>query len=159
MLREALYTDHLLPISRVAREVFGVTGMDRAFRMPTNTKVNQTLLAAAGAMAEAAEKQKDVFVKHGLPQDFIERFVASASSLAQATNAKTESGRRQVTATAALKDQLKRGRKAVRLLNAVLQPRLAKDPELLAAWRSAKKVRTITPPAEETSPVDVTQAA
>jgi hypothetical protein len=36
------------------------------------------------------------------------------------------------------------GRKAVRLLNAILEPRLAKDPERLAAWRSAKRVRPTT---------------
>jgi hypothetical protein len=30
--------------------------------------------------------------------------------------------------------------KAVRLLDAILETRLAKDPELLAAWRSAKRV-------------------
>jgi hypothetical protein len=36
------------------------------------------------------------------------------------------------------------GRKAVRLLNTILQPRLAKDPERVAAWRSAKRVRPTT---------------
>jgi hypothetical protein len=77
------------PISRVACEVFGASGMDQALRMPATTTANQTVLAAAGAMAEAAHKEKEVFVK--------------------------------------------RGRKAVRLLNAILQPRLVKDPELLAA--------------------------
>jgi hypothetical protein len=132
------------PISRVAREVFGASGMDRAFRMPATTTANQTVLAAAGAMAEAAQKEKDVFVRHGLPQDFIERLKACAAQLDGARNAKVESGRRRVTATASVGEQLKRGRKAVRLLNAILQPRLAKDPELLAAWRSAKRVRPTT---------------
>jgi hypothetical protein len=139
-LREALYGDHMLPISRVAREVFGASGMDRAFVMPHKRSVNQKLLAAAGVMAEAAEKEKDVFVKHGLPQDFIEQLTSCAAALETAQTAKVESGRRRVSATAALRDQLKRGRKAVRLLNAVLEPQLAKDPERLAAWRSAKHV-------------------
>lgn len=146
-LRGALYTEHMQPISRVAREVFGTTGMDRAFRMPKNARVNQPLIAAAGAMAEAAEKEKDVFVKHGLPQDFIEQLQASATALDTARNAKTVSARRRITATAAVQDQLQRGRKAVRLLDAILKPRLAKDPELLAAWRSAKRVRPTSPPA------------
>jgi hypothetical protein len=143
-LRSTLYAEHLQPISRVARDVFGATGMDKAFRMPKTAKVNQKLIAAAGAMAEAAEKSKDLFLKHGLPQDFIEQLKASAASLGVARIAKTESNRRRVTATAALNEQFKRGRKAVRLLNAILQPRLAKDPELLAAWRSAKRVGPTT---------------
>ena len=153
-LRAALYTEHMQPISRVAREVFGVSGMDRAFRLPKTVKVNQPLLAAAGAMAEAAERNRDVFVQHGMSQDFIEQLRASVTALETARTAKTESARRRVTATAAVKDQVKQGRKAVRLLDAILKPRLAKDPELLAAWRSAKRVRTVSPitvAGEETS--------
>jgi hypothetical protein len=139
-LRSTLYTDHMHPVSRVAREVFGASGMDKAFRMPNPDAANQKLLASAGAMAEVAEKEKDALLKHGLPQDFIEQLRSAASSLADARNAKVQSTRRRVTATAALDDQVKRGKKAVRLLNAILQPRLARDPELLAAWRSAKRV-------------------
>jgi hypothetical protein len=143
-LRHTLYTEHMQPIARVAREVFGASGLDRAFRMPRHTTVNQKVLAAAGAMAVAAQKEREVFVKHGLPQDFVEQLEACASALETARNARVESGRRRVTATAAVGELLKRGRKAVRLLNAILQPRLAKDPELLAAWRSAKRVRPTT---------------
>ena len=159
-LRAELYKDHMLPISRVAREVFGASGMDRAFRLPVNPKVNQTLLAAAGAMAEAAEKTSDVFVQHGLPQDFIEQLRASATALETARTAKTESARRRVTATAAVKGQVKRGKQAVRLLNAILSPRLAREPELRAAWRSAKRVRPTTVASDSAaSPPSVVKAA
>lgn len=74
-----------------------------------------------------------MFLAHGLAPDFIEQLSAAASALENARNARAESGRRKITATAAVKDQFKRGRKAVRLLNAILSPRLARDPELLAA--------------------------
>ena len=60
--------------------------------------------------------------------------------------AKTESGRLRTTATASVVEQLKRGRNAVRMLDAVLLPRLRKDPQLLAAWKSARKVRPTTSP-------------
>lgn len=145
-LRRSLYADQMQPIARVAREVFGASGMDRAFRMPATSIADKALLAAAGAMAEAAEKEKDVFVKHGLAPDFIDTLKASAAALDVARSAKVESGRRGVRATAAVTELAKRGRKAVRLLNAILQPRLAKDPELLAAWRSAKRVPPASSP-------------
>ena len=145
-LRASLYADHLQPISRIARDVFGVSGMDRAFRLPRNVRVNQPLIAAARAMAEAAEKEKDVFLRHGLPQDFVEQLKAGTSALDDTRTAKTETARRRVTATASVQDQLKRGRKAVRLLDAVLATRLKKDPELLAAWRIARKVRSTAAP-------------
>src|SRR5439155_22709978 len=66
-LRSTLYNGHMHPLSRVARDVFGVSGMDKAFRMPKTGAANQTLLASAGAMAEVAEKEKDELLKHGLP--------------------------------------------------------------------------------------------
>src|SRR5688572_21206588 len=109
-------------------------------------------------MAEAAEKEREVFVKHGLSPDFIEKLKAGAAALDLARNAKTDSGRRRVTATAAVTEQLKRGRKAVRLLNAILQPRLAKDPELLAAWRSAKRGPPATVTASSGDPTSTPSA-
>jgi len=145
-LRTTLYADHIQPISQIARDVFGVSGMDKAFRLPRSTKVNQPLIAAASAMAEAAEKEKDVFLRHGLGQDFIERLKAAALALEETRTAKNESRRRRTTATAMVRHQVSRGRKAVRLLNAVLLPRLKKDPQLLAAWKSARRVRPTTAP-------------
>lgn len=142
-LREALWKDHMLPISLVAREVSGVSGMDRAFLMP-KARSNQPMLAAAGAMALAAAREKDALLQHGLAPDFIERLTVAASALDGARIAKVESSRRRVTATATVKAQLKRGRKAVRLLDAILKPRLAGNPQLLAAWQSAKRVRPTT---------------
>lgn len=152
-LREALCTEHMQPISLVAREVFGVTGMDRAFLMPRG-RTNQPLIAAAGAMALAAERQKDTLLQHGLAPDFIQKLTAAASALDGARNAKVESSRRRVTATATVKAQLKRGRKAVRLLDAILKPRLAGNPQLLAAWQSAKRVRptTVVTPSGDVAP-------
>ncbi len=143
-LRRSLYVDHMQPISRVAREVFGASGMHQAVRMPPASVADKSLLAAAGAMAEAAEPEREVFVKHGLVPDFIDRLKGGAKSLDVVREAKTDSGHRRITATASVRELLKRGRKAVRLLNAILQPRLAKDPELLTAWRSAKRVRPTT---------------
>src|SRR3712207_4030448 len=40
-LRRALYADHIQPIARVAREVFGTSGLDRAFRMPPTSIAEQ----------------------------------------------------------------------------------------------------------------------
>jgi hypothetical protein len=38
-------------------------------------------IAAAGAMAEAAEREKKVFVEHGLPEDFVEQLKAATSAI------------------------------------------------------------------------------
>ncbi|HUF81706.1 MAG TPA: hypothetical protein VMN03_11260, partial [Burkholderiales bacterium] len=122
---------------------------------PRNIKVNQVLIAAAGAMAEAAEKEKTMFVRHGLAENFVDALEAAAKALDEARQAQRDSGRRRVGATAAVQDQVRRGRKAVRLLDAILKPRLARDAQLLAAWRSAKRARPTAPAAAEAGAVAV----
>jgi len=149
-LRGELYVKHMRPISLVAREVFGASGMARAFRLPSTRKVSQTVLNAARAMAQAAENNREVFLEHGLAADFLDQLRSAIDALAQARTSKATSLRRQVTATASTDGLVKRGRKAVRLLDAILVPRFANEPELLAAWRTAKKVRPATVPTPAT---------
>jgi hypothetical protein len=138
-LRETLWSAHMLPISRIAREAFGVPGMDQKLKMPPKRADNEALVSAANAMAEVAERDPQVFVEHGLPQDFAQQLRTAAATLNDALGTRVESVRRRVSATASVSELIKRGRRAVRLLNAILAPRLAGDPDLLAAWKSVKR--------------------
>ena len=61
----------MAPIARIARDVFSVPGMDKDLRMPKKSADNEAVITAAGAMAEAAQKEGAVFVEHGLPADFV----------------------------------------------------------------------------------------
>ena len=140
-LRRELWDKHMLPISRVARDVFGIGGVDRALKLPRKTVANEAVLAAAGAMAEAASKQENALVEHGLSKEFVAELRSATDALAKALGNRDGTMRRRVTATAAVKDQIKRGRRAVRLLNAILSPKLAADPELLAAWDNVRRVK------------------
>jgi len=166
-LRQTLWRDHMQPISRVAREVFGTTGVDRALRMPKAAVPHEAVVVAAGAMAEAAESKTPVFVDHGLPQDFAAQFRTAAQALDKSLGARDGTRRRRVTATAAVKDQLKRGQRALRLLNAILAPKLASNPDLLAAWDNARKFKpaaSVAPASEVQTPtpapvVQVSKAA
>lgn len=144
-LRGALQRQHMLPVSRVAREVFGVSGMDKALRMPSAAASSEALVSAARAMAESAEAHAPVFVEHGLLAEFATRLRDAASALDASLGARDGTRRRRVTATAAVRDQLKRGRRAVRLLNAILAPRLAGDAEQLAAWENVKRIKPAFP--------------
>jgi len=162
-LRDALWNRHMLPVSRVAREVFGVTGMDKALRMPKRTAASESLVVAATAMAEAAESRSPVFVEHGLSQDFASQLRDAAAALDESLGARDGTRRRRVTATAAVKDQLRRGQRAVRLLDAILKPKLSSNPDLLAAWNNARKRKPVSSPAAPSSieepPVQVVKAA
>jgi hypothetical protein len=161
-LRHALWDRHMLPVSRVAREVFDLTGMDRALRLPKRTAAHESLVVSAGAMAEAAESRLPVFIEHGLSQDFATQFRAAAAALDKSLGARDSTRRRRVTATAAVKDQLKRGQRAVRLLDAILKPKLSSNPDLLAAWNNVRKLKpasSATSPSMEEAPVQVVKAA
>jgi len=138
-LRGALWTQHMKPVSRIAREAFGLPGMDRDLKLPPKSSVSETLIAAARAMADAASDQEAVFVEHGLPQTFVQQLSAAATELDDALVARDLSERRRKTATAATRELVKRGRRAVRLLDAIMSPRLAMDQRLLSVWVSVRR--------------------
>jgi hypothetical protein len=140
-LRRILWDRHMLPISRIARDVFGLQGMDRALRMPHVTSANERVVAAAGAMAEAAERQQAAFVEHGVAMDFVAQLRSAAAELATAMGSRDGNQRRRVEATRNVRQLVKRGRRALRLLNAILQVRLADDPSRLAAWDNVRAVK------------------
>jgi len=158
-LRVALWRNHMQPIARVAREIFGRSGMDAALKLPRLSVAHEVVVTAAGAMAESAQKSEAAFVEHGLSLDFVAELKAAAQELNASLGARDATQRRRTTATAAVKDQLKRGRRAVRLLNAILSPRLAGDPELLAAWNNVRKIKPVLSAAEALPSGPVIKAA
>jgi len=142
-LRDDLWTNHMLPLSRLAREIFGVPGVDAALRLPKRSADNDRVLATAHGMANAAEKERDTFIRQGMPDTFVAALRAAASALEQALGARVESRRERVKATTAVADQVKRGKRAVRMINALIAPKLAGAPELLAAWKDARRWSTV----------------
>ena len=96
-LRLALRNQHMVPISRIARQVFSVPGMDVKFLLPRKLKDNQLILNAARGMAQAAEQHAAVFVQEGLPADFVERFRSAIEALASVLEVRVESQRRRQT--------------------------------------------------------------
>ena len=139
-LRRQVWDNHMQPVSRIAKLVYGVPGMDRAFNMPKKRADNEALLDAARGMTQAAAKEADVFIEHGLPKDFLEQFRAATSALSDALGARVENQRRRTIANKAVAALVKRGNTAVQMLDAVVTPRLSHDPDLLAAWRSVKRL-------------------
>jgi hypothetical protein len=147
-LRVTLWKQHMQPVARIARELFDATGLDRALKMPSLSISHEAMVAAGRAMAEAAAKSETTFVEHGLPVDFVAQLRAAVNALDTALGDKDTSYRRKIQATAGVVVNLRRGKRAVRLLNAIIAPRLESDPELRAAWNNARKVRPVSQQAE-----------
>jgi hypothetical protein len=143
-LRAELWDDEMQPVSRVAREIFGTSpGLEAALWLPRKNADSQALVSSALAMAEAAEPHRALFVAHGLAGEFVQQLRDAAARLQGALGARDTAERRRVTATAAAVLQAKRGRRAVRLLHAIMAPRLAGDADILAAWKSVRKVSAV----------------
>src|SRR5258706_7638075 len=61
-LRSALWNEHMVPISRIARRAFGVPGMDVKFTLPKKRSDNDSVLNSARGMAQAAAAHVPGFV-------------------------------------------------------------------------------------------------
>lgn len=138
-LRQQLWDRHMVPISRIARRVFGVPEMDVKFRLPRKSADNQVLLDAGRGMAQAAEQHAEVFTQEGLPVEFVAQLRGAIEELSGALGARVEHQRRRQTSRQALQKLVKRGVAAVDVLDAIVKPRLQGQPELLTTWNRLKR--------------------
>jgi hypothetical protein len=139
-LRKALWVHHLVPISRIARRMFGVPGMDVKFALPRYRADNEALIDAATGMAQAAEPHVAAFVQQGLPQDFVQQLRAATAAVSAAVGSRVQAWQRRSRAGETVTALLSRGRASVDMLDAIVSSRLESKPDLLAAWKSAKRL-------------------
>jgi len=157
---EAIYALHMRPIVAIARaqlETGSDVGLPAALRMPKIALGPTKVLAACAAMIEAARPFEALFVSKGLPADFLARFTAARDALARTRGARDSQVRRHVTARAGLYTQVRRGRRAVGQLDAIVRASFRGDYVTLSAWRGAKRVHHA--PGGGGSPAPVVAAA
>ena len=111
-----------------------------ALRMPRRRIDATALIAAAGAMAQAAAPHRELLVRQGLPPDFVERLHRAAATVQRTMVARSEQVARRAGATAGVAADLRQGRRLVRLVDAFIARRLSVDPVRMAEWRSVKRV-------------------
>jgi len=142
-LRKALWVHHLVPISRIARRMFGVPGMDVKFRLPPRRADNEQLIDAATGMAQAAESHVAAFVQQGLAPDFVQQLRAATAAVADAVGSRVQAWQRRSRAGETVTALVRRGRASVDMLDAIVSSRLEPKPELLAAWKTAKRLTDV----------------
>jgi hypothetical protein len=138
-LRRALWVHHLVPVSRIARRMFGLPGMDVKFRLPPRRADNEALIDAATGMAQAAESHVAAFVQQGLAPDFVQQLRAATAEVSAAVGTRVQAGQRRTRADETVTALIGRGRASVYMLDAIVSSRLESKPELLAAWKTAKR--------------------
>jgi hypothetical protein len=110
------------------------------FRMPAPNSTNQELLTRSRAILERAAAQQELLVRLGMSGQVLDE-LATALGQYEDTLQATSAGRREhVGARADLKAVATEITKQLRLLDKVVRYRFGDDPELMAAWKSARNV-------------------
>jgi hypothetical protein len=143
-LRQVLRVRHMLPISGIAQALLETpSGFGSAVKTPPAKTRTEKLVAAAGGMLAAVRPQETLFVKNGLRADFVVQFQQATAALEAAVAVGAAQKGDRARATAALKQDLRRGKAIVNALNAIVTPAIAHDEGLLAAWRTAKHIERV----------------
>lgn len=162
-LRRDLVNNHMRPVALIAaahlRDVPGF----KALQVPKIEVKAAVLVQDANAMAEAAKEHQQVFVSSGRPENFVDALVAAADAVRASIDARGKSITTKAAARGGLKATATRAHLVLRFLDAQVKSAAADDPNILAAWKSAKRIGKgqvvpieATIPAPTTSPTPAT---
>jgi hypothetical protein len=108
VLRIALRDDHMAPISLIAKQRLRDKPEFASLALPARNVGHQRLLAAAKAMAEAAEPHTPVFVEEGLSPQFVGDLQQATETYAQSLVGRNVGREARATGTAGLLSEEKR---------------------------------------------------
>lgn len=134
--------DHQMrPIVAIAKsEIDAEPGIEKALRLPPKGTSPVKLLAAAQAMHDAASLYAPVFVQKGRPADFLDQLSAAMDAVTKSGSGRAKILGTRVGAKAGIGQEVRRGRRAVEMLDSIVAPAFEGNDVVLAAWRAAKKV-------------------
>jgi hypothetical protein len=156
--------EYLKNVGRTARALEkDHPGISPTFRLPRSTSYPALIAKTQAVIAVATPLEAD-FVDAGLPATFLTELQALLTAFENATNQKHEGGITQVQGTAALKAKANLGVKAATRLDASVRNHFRGNPEMLAAWKHARRIEkapvrnseSTTPPASSTATVTPT---
>lgn len=142
----AIRQQFMRPLTHAARVLFPQDAALLASLSPSAARDYAGTLAAAEAMVQIATAQKSAFIGFGLAEDFVERMVRATADLRTRLDARSADIGRRAASTAGLHREYQVGREVVRMLDAMVAPRLAATPTRLAAWRAISRFARLGPP-------------
>ena len=139
-LRVSLRNNFMKPVATVASLFAADVPEIDALRMPKKQLSSAALVAAAQAMADAASKYSDTFTKNGLPEDFVAQLRTAADAVTSAITGRQTHVATTAGATSGLAQQESRVRSLLKLINALVVPKLGTDAVLLSQWKVARTI-------------------
>ena len=155
VLRSALRYEYMRPIAIIAYQRLREQPDFKLLRLPPWKVRGQGLIAAARDMANAAEKNVELFMEEGLDPEFVAELRAAVDRLEQSVDARGQGRVQRAGATAGLKSETKRARARIRLLDSLVRPKLRTNDVLLREWQVAIHIPRRGVPANATSSDEV----
>lgn len=147
-LRSALEQNELLHLSSVvAAAEDALPALVPVFSRVRESRSYQAFRTAAQAMLDAARQHQEALVPFGLSEAVLASVAEKLVAFDQASEASATARRQHVRAARALDEAGNELSQVVRVLDGFNRFRFAKEPDLLAAWRSATNVLGTTRPA------------
>lgn len=110
------------------------------FRLPPSNSSNQALLEAARGMLGRATDHKDALVSGGMSPALVDALADAVKEFEQTLEASREGRRGHVGASADLDAVAAEIKAQIRVLDGLVRFRFGDQPELMAAWVSARNV-------------------
>jgi len=146
--------EYMRPLARAARLLFR---HDPALRASLQVRLGlrrpSAVIEALRGMADVAAPYKDALLKAGFAEDFSQRMHAFADLLKGAIDARAQELGKRAGASVGLVHEAERGRQLVRLIDAMVSPRLEATPIMLGEWKSLLKQGRVRPPVDVVQPV------
>ena len=140
-LRLAIRFNYIKPINEVAKlKLRDVPNFKKTFAMPPSDARGPRIAAAAVAMADAATPFAQTFIDAGLPADFITQLRDAAETLNVSLDNRAQGQGKRAGASRGLRQEERRGRGVLKLLDALVIPKLGTNDKLIAEWNTARKI-------------------
>ncbi len=140
VLRDHLRLGHVRPIHQIANLTLPDRPLLRtAFKLPVKNERLVSQLAAATAMAKAAESDEALFIGRGMPATFVADLRNAIATVEAAAAARTRSKLVRTDATAGIKFQITMGRSAVSVMDSQIRAALASNDPVLLGWIAVSK--------------------
>lgn len=132
----------MILIARQAKDLLKFApGAERNFKVPAERTPAAKVAAAGERMAKAAKPHRKLFVEVGLSKDFVTRLATDSKALSERAAKSSEGKRLLSVATAEIPRQIRAGRQAISILDALLMEPIRNKEFNAAGWRTSKRVR------------------
>jgi hypothetical protein len=160
-LRDDLFQKFMVPIARAAKIALKNAPELPKLVVSALARRKADFVSTANQFAEAATKDAQVFVDHGMPTDFLTQLQAEIALVTASADAQGRAIARRIAATAGCTAQAKAVKGNIGLLDGVIKPALKGNTALLADWQASKRIRqpAVTPLPTGTTVVAPTTAS